>query len=152
MKYHTLIPALTSLVLISPVPGMPAAEVPLVKIAAAQLVNGFGTFLSPDSKRKIVVTRRSVSLVDFQVFDVASGKELANDYVGSDAMRWFLWWETPGRLWGYGSDIGYFKLFEFRADGSVMTTRIKPQMAVPKFVHDNLPSSLKKRYQVAVEK
>lgn len=68
--------------------------------AASDIVRSFGTFVSPDSTKKIVVTRRSVSLVDFQVFDAATGKELAKDYVGSDAMRWFLQWESPTRLWG----------------------------------------------------
>ncbi len=112
-----------------------------------EMVRSFGTFLSPDSTKKIVVTRRSVSLVDFQVFDVASGKELAKDYVGSDAMRWFLCWETPVKLWGYGSDIGYFKLFEFQTDGTTKITPINDQIPIPQIIWDKLPSGLQKRYK-----
>lgn len=116
------------------------------------MIHSFGTFISPDATKKVIVSRRSATLVDFQVFNAANDKELAKDYIGSDVMRWFLYWESHTLLWGYGSDIGYFKLFEFRADG---TTKIKPindQVPIPQTVWDNLPSVLQKRYKVAAPK
>lgn len=85
--------------------------------SSASMVRRFGTYASPDGTKQLIVTRREKSLVDFKVVDRASGKELVADYIGSDAMRWFLYWETPSRLWGYGSDIGYFKMFEFLPAG-----------------------------------
>lgn len=108
-----------------------------------RFVRKFGNFVSPDGKRRIEVIRRSKSLVDFKVLDVASGKELVNDYVGSDVMRWFLYWETPDILWGYGSDIGYFKCFEFTS-GGVKETEIRSGAEVPQEVWDNLPSTMQK--------
>ena len=118
--------------------------------AADDAIRRFGTFVSPDGKKQVLVTRRSVSLVDFKVIDSATSKELVKDYVGSDAMRWFLWWETPNRLWGYGSDIGYFKCFDFDAVGRVKETLIKggTGMKVPKQVWDRLPSTMQKRVDV----
>lgn len=74
--------------------------------------------LIPKDFLTVEVVRREKSLVDFQVLDATSGKQAVKDYVGSDAMRWFLWWETPDRLWGYGSDIGYFKCFDFTDSGA----------------------------------
>ena len=117
--------------------------------AADDAIRRFGTFVSPDGKKQVVVTRRSVSLVDFKVLDSATGKELVKDYVGSDVMRWFLWWETPNRLWGYGSDIGYFKCFDFDAVGGIKETLIKggTGMKVPKQVWDRLPSTMQKRVE-----
>lgn len=117
--------------------------------ATPDMVTSFGTTFSPDATKKLVVTRQEVSLVDFQVLDARSGKELVKDYIGSDAMRWFLHWETPTRLWGYGSDIGYFKLFEFQADGTVKTTRVNEQTPVPRIVWDNLPSVIQERHKMA---
>ena len=110
-------------------------------------IRRFGTFASPDGKKTIEVTRREKSLVDFNVLDSANGKTLAKDYVGSDAMRWFLWWETPDRLWGYGSDIGYFKCFDFTALG-VKITGIERGTEIPQEVWDNLPSSMQRRMKV----
>lgn len=111
---------------------------------AGNFIRGFGTFASPYGKKKIEVTRRQKSLVDFKVLDVASGKELVKDYVGSDVMRWFLFWETPDVLWGYGSDIGYFKCFEFTTAG-VKETKVQAGMEVPQEVWDNLPNVMQKR-------
>jgi hypothetical protein len=118
--------------------------------AADDAIRRFGTFVSPDGKKQVVVTRRSVSLVDFKVLDSATGKELVKEYVGSDAMHWFLWWENPNRLWGYGSDIGYFKCFDFDAIGGIKETRIQGGigMKVPKQVWDRLPSTMQKRVDV----
>ena len=107
-------------------------------------IRSFGASLSPDRKKKVEVIRREKSLVDFKVLDAATGKQLVKDYVGSDAMRWFLWWETPDRLWGYGSDIGYFKRFDFTATG-VSQTGIQSGTEVPQEVWDNLPNFMQKR-------
>lgn len=115
--------------------------------ASDTFIRRFGTFASPDGRKAVEVTRREKSLVDFKVVEVASGKALASDYVGSDAMRWFLWWETSDRLWGYGSDIGYFKCFDFTALG-VKTTTIERGMEVPEEVWNNLPSSMQRRMKV----
>lgn len=115
--------------------------------ASDNFIRRFGAFVSPDGKRTVEVTRREISLVDFKVLEAASGNEMVTDYVGSNAMRWFLWWETPDRLWGYGSDIGYFKSFEFTASG-VKTTSIQSGMEVPQEVWDNLPSTMQRRMKV----
>jgi len=109
------------------------------------VVRSFGSFVSPDGTKKMEVTRREKSLVDFEVIDSASGKRLTSDHIGSDAMRWFLYWETSTRLWGYGSDVGYFKLFEFKPDGTIAETTVEPTLPVPSIVWENLPSSLQKK-------
>lgn len=113
--------------------------------SSGAVVRGFGLSASPDGSKKLEVTRREKSLVDFEVLDAASGKRLVGGCVGSDAMRWFLCWESPTRLWGYGSDSGYFKLFEFKSDGTVGETTVKTSMTVPPIVWDNLPPSLQKK-------
>lgn len=112
------------------------------------LVRTFGSLMSPDGGKRLVVTKREKSLVDFEVMDSATGKRLANDTIGSDAMRWFLYWETSSRLWGYGSDTGYFKLFEFKPDGTMTAAAVDATMAVPAGVWENLPSSLQVKYKV----
>lgn len=114
---------------------------------ASPVVRDFGSTLSPDGSKRLEVTRREKSLVVFEVIDSSSGKRLVNDSIGSDAMRWFLYWETPSKLWGYGSDIGYFMLFEFTSDGTVEWTKVDETMVVPKPVWDNLPSSLQRKYE-----
>ena len=96
----------------------------------------------------VKVTHREKSLVDFAVVDTSTRKSLVTDYIGSDAMRWFLWWETPSRLWGYGSDIGYFKVIDF-ASGRATTSSVSESMLLPQFVWDHLPSTLQGRYRVA---
>jgi hypothetical protein len=96
----------------------------------------------------VEVTRREKSLVDFAVVDVSTGTRLVSEYVGSHAMRWFLWWETPSRLWGYGSDIGYFKVFDF-ASKKATTTEVTTAMPIPQVVMEHLPTSLQDRYRVS---
>lgn len=113
--------------------------------SASAVVRTFGSSLSPDGSKKLEVTRREKSLVDFEVIDSAGGKRLTSDHIGSDTMRWLLYWETSTRLWGYGSDIGYFKLFEFKQDGTIAETTVESTMPVPSIVWENLPSSLQKK-------
>lgn len=115
------------------------------RASSSGLVRSFGSSTSPDGSKTLEVTRREKSLVDFEVRDSASGKVLASDHIGSDAMRWFLYWESPTKLWGYGSDVGYFKLFEFKSDGTVDETTVERTMAVPPVVWENLPSSLQQK-------
>ena len=114
----------------------------------AGYINHFGSHSSPSGAMTVEVTRREKSLVDFAVVDTATSKNIVTDYIGSDAMRWFLWWETPSRLWGYGSDIGYFKVFDF-ASGRASTSAVTESMPVPQFVWDRLPTTLQRRYRVA---
>jgi hypothetical protein len=109
------------------------------------VVRSFGSSVSPDGSKRIEVTRREKSLVDFEVIDSKSGKRLTSDHIGSDAMRWFLYWETSTKLWGYGSDVGYFKLFEFKPDGTVSATIVESTIPVPSIVWQNLPSALQKK-------
>ena len=111
------------------------------------VVREFGSFMSPDGARRLQVTRRDKDLVDFEVIDSASGKKLASDSIGWSAMRWFLYWETSSKLWGYGSDISYFKLFEFRSDGTVAEIEVDQMKHVPSVVWNNLPSSLQRKYK-----
>jgi len=110
-------------------------------------IRAFGSSISPDGKRRLEVTRRDKDLVDFRVLDSASGKILTSDSIGWSAMRWCLYWENPTRLWGYGSDIQYFKVFAFKADGTVTETEMNEMMPVPSVMWDFLPSSLKKKYK-----
>lgn len=112
------------------------------------LVRTFGSSASPDGSKRLEVTRRGKSLVDFKVVESSSGKQLVSDYIGSDAMRWFLHWETPTRLWGYGSDIGYFKVFDFSAGGSVTSKVVDDTVPIPRTVWENLPSSLQREFRV----
>ena len=113
----------------------------------ASVVREFGASTSPDGAKRLEVTRRDKDLVDFEVIDSASGKKLASDSIGWSAMRWFLCWENSSKLWGYGSDIGYFKLFEFRPDGTVGESEVDEKKPVPSVVWDNLPSSLQRKYK-----
>ena len=115
--------------------------------AGSSMVRTFGSTASPDGSKRLEVTRREKSLVDFKVVDSTSGKELVSDYIGSDAMRWFLHWETPTRLWGYGSDMGYFKVFDFAPDGSVTQKVVDGSSSVPQAVWENLPSSLQPKFK-----
>ena len=115
-------------------------------------VTSFGSFLSPDGTKRLEVTRRKQSIVDFsgdvdfEVFDSASGKKLASDSIGWAGMRWCLCWENSSRLWGYGSDIQYFKLFEFKSDGTVGESGIDKTIHVPPAVWKFLPASLRPTY------
>ena len=111
------------------------------------LVRNFGSFMSPDTTKRLEVKRRDKDLVDFEVFDSATGKKLASDSIGWSAMRWFLYWENSSKLWCYGSDIGYFKVFEFRPDGTVAESEVDETKPVPLVVWDNLPSSLQQKYK-----
>jgi hypothetical protein len=111
------------------------------------LVRGFGSSMSPDGTKRLEVKRRDKDLVDFEVFDSATGKKLASDSIGWSAMRWFLYWENSSKLWGYGSDINYFKAFEFRRDGTLVESEIDETKPVPPVVWDNLPSSLQKTHK-----
>ncbi|WP_169972701.1 hypothetical protein [Tautonia rosea] len=123
------------------------SRVQILVIRSGPLVRDFGSFTSPDGTKRLEVKRRDKDLVDFEVVDSASGKKLASDSIGWAAMRWFLYWESPSRLWGYGSDIGYFKLFEFKSDGTVAETEVDEMMAVPPVIWDNLPSTLQRKYK-----
>ena len=111
------------------------------------LVKSFSSSMSPDGTKRLEVTRRDKDLVDFEVLDSASGKKLASDSIGWSAMRWFLYWENSSKLWGYGSDIGYFKVFEFRPDGTVAECEVDETKPVPPVVWDNLPSSLQQKHK-----
>ncbi len=111
------------------------------------VVKEFGSFMSPDGAKRLEVSRRDKDLVDFDVIDSVSGKKLVSDSIGWSAMRWFLYWETSSKLWGYGSDIGYFKIFEFRPDGTVLETEVDEMKTVPSVVWNNLPSSLQRKYK-----
>jgi hypothetical protein len=115
------------------------------RASSSSLVRSFGSSTSPDGSKILEVKRREKSLVYFEVRDSASGKVLASDHIGSDAMRWILSWETSTRLWGYGSDVGYFKVFEFKRDGSIAETDVESTMPVPSIVWENLPPSLQKK-------
>lgn len=115
--------------------------------SVSPVVRDFGTSLSPDGTKQLIVTRREKSLVAFSVLDSTNSDQLVSDLIGSDAMRWFLYWETSSRLWGYGSDIGYFKVYDFTPRGSVTTTEVDQGLPIPADVWSNLPSSLQKRYK-----
>ena len=115
--------------------------------SVSEVVRSFGASLSPDGTKQLVVTRREKSLVDFEVFNSTSSEQLVSDSIGSDAMRWFLYWETSSKLWGYGSDIGYFKIFEFTAGGAVTQIEVGRSLPVPAEVWENLPSSLQPKYK-----
>jgi hypothetical protein len=112
------------------------------------LIDTFGSYVSPTGDFTVEVTRREKSLVDFAVLKTSTRATLHKDYIGSDAMRWFLWWETPTRLWGYGSDLGYFEVFDF-GSGGVTATTVTKTMPVPQFVWDRLPTTLQPRHPVA---
>lgn len=111
------------------------------------LVRDFGSSTSPDGALRLDVIARDKDIVDFEVFDSKTDEKLVHDSIGWSAMRWFLHWETASRLWGYGSDIGYFKLFEFKPDGNVVETEVNETALLPQAVWDNLPSSLQRSYK-----
>lgn len=115
----------------------------------AFLVDRFGTFTTPDPGKQLVVTRREKSLIDFKVVSTTTGKPLAAGYIGSDAMRWFLYWESSSRLWFYGSDTGFFKVLDFRPDGTVAQAEVTEAMTIPHVVWCKLPSSMQQRYKAA---
>jgi hypothetical protein len=110
-------------------------------------VREFGRFDSPDKSKMLEVTRRERSIVDFRVLEVSSGEIRASGTIGSDAMRWLLFWETPNILWAYGSDTGYFMRFEFRADGTTEELDVDATVPIPQAIWDNLPSVLQGQYR-----
>jgi len=117
--------------------------------APSLLVKNFGTTESPDGTKQLNVTRRAKALVDFEVVDVSSGRQLLADTIGSNAMRWFLHWESPTRLWGYGSDIGYFNVFDFHPDGTVSGIEVEEGTTLPAAVWIGLPGSLQEKHASA---
>lgn len=121
------------------------------RASSGGVVRSFGVSSCPDGSKTLEVTRREKSLVDFEVVEAASGRTLARDHMGSDAMRWFLYWEDATRMWGYGSDMGYFKLFEFQSNGTVSETTVEGTMAVPQVVWENLPYSMQRKQKVRQE-
>ena len=114
----------------------------------AGMVNQFGVSSSPDSTMRVEVTRREKSLVDFRIIESSSGKILAEDHLGSDFSRWFLYWETPTKLWGWGSDFGYFKVFDFSSKQPVIGRKVTKDMLIPADVWNNMPS-IRKEYKKA---
>ena len=115
--------------------------------AGGSMVQTFGSTASPDGSMRLEVTRRQESLVHFEVVDSTSGKEVVSDYIGSDAMRWFLYWDTPNRLWAYGSDSGYFQVFDFAHDGSATWKLVDGSFPVPQAVWESLPPSLQTKFK-----
>ena len=115
------------------------------------LIRDFGSSTSPDGALRLDVIARDKDIVDFEVFDSATEKRLVHDSIGWSAMRWFLYWETSTRFWGYGSDIGYFKVFEFDSEGRVHMTEVDITMRIPEIIWENLPPSLQETHQVQLE-
>lgn len=122
------------------------SNVQIFVIKSGSLIKDFGSFVSPDGTKELKVLRRDTDIVDFEVLDSKSEKKLVSDSVGWSGMRWFLYWENSSRLWGYGSDIGYFKRFEFKSDGTVTETRADDMKSVPTAVWEGLPSALQEKY------
>ncbi len=143
-----------------------------VQVFRFHLVRDSGPSLSPDGSKRLEVTRRAGggnpdgiavfdartgkkrpgirvmdAEADFAVLDSVSGRKLAGGSIAWHAMQGFFYWETSSRLWGFGSDGEYFKLIEFKADGSAGETMVDTMMPVPRVVWDNLPSSLQSKYK-----
>ena len=78
---------------------------------------------------------------------VSGSPVLFSDNLGSDAMRWFIYWETPTKLWAYGSDMDYFKSIDFSPGGAPTVKNVDKNVLLPKAVWEALPGSKQANYR-----
>lgn len=113
------------------------------------LIQTFGTFPSPSGSLVLTVARREKSLVDFHVAPASRGAPLfSSNRIGTDAMRWFLYWENDHVLWAYGADAGYFVRIEFPNSSTPVETPIRVGSVLPRPVWEALSESAREKYKV----
>lgn len=114
------------------------------------LIQTFGSFPSPSGSLVLTVERREKSLVDFHVASASGGTPLfSSNRIGSDAMRWFLYWENDRVLWAYGSDAGYFARIDFPASSKPIESPVAIGSTLPHPVWEALSTSAREKYKVA---
>lgn len=114
------------------------------------LIRTFGTHPSPSGSLVLRVVRKEQSLVEIQVSLSAGGTPLfTSDRIGSDAMRWFLYWESDTSLWAYGSDAGYFTRIDFTVSSTPVENPVSVGSALPRLVWEALSSSVQEKYRIA---
>lgn len=89
------------------------------------------------------------SIIQFDVSSTAADGPAFSGTVGSDAMRWFLFWSDESQLWVYGDEGVY--VWGATVEGSYEKNALRPdstalikKMPVPVF--EALPSVLKDRW------
>lgn len=112
------------------------------------VINQFGTYLSPDKRLSLVVSKIGTANVVFALYTTDFGKPLYSDNIGSDAQRWCFYWDEQGRLWAYSSDTGYFSIFTVRPDDSITKIDADKNTNMPQPIYDFLPSSLKQMWGI----
>lgn len=115
----------------------------------SELIETFGTFPSPSGALLLTVSRKEKSLVEFHVSPSSGGTPLfKSNRIGSDAMRWFLYWESDTCLWAYGSDAGHFARIDFGTSAPVENP-VPVGSTVPRPVWDALSASAQEKYRTA---
>ena len=110
----------------------------------------WGSYPAPGGTLTLTITRRDKSLVDYSVANAAPGLPVIfSDHLGSDAMRWFIYWENSTRLWAYGADLAYFKRVDFPPGGAPVATAVKKKDVLPKAVWAALSESVRSDYFLA---
>ncbi len=70
-----------------------------------RLVDALGTYgLGGDLELR--VSARGMTLVEYELRDLPTGRVLASDVCGRDVSRWFLYYDGEGRLWVHSNDVG----------------------------------------------
>jgi len=114
-----------------------------------ELIQTFGSFPSPSGSLVLTVERREKSLVDFHVSSTSGSAPLfSSNRIGTDAMRWFLFWENDRVLWVYGSDVGYFARIDFPASSKPIENPVAIGSTVPHPVWEALSTSAREKYKV----
>jgi len=117
--------------------------------SSSGLIQTYGTFPSPSGSLVLTMERREKSLVDFKVAAPGATTPLfASDRIGSDAMRWFLYWESDRVLWAYGSDAGYFARIDFPTSSTPTENPVAIGSPVPRPVWEALSTSAREKYNV----
>jgi len=112
------------------------------------VIDRFGTYISPDKRLSVAISREGRSIVAFTVSSASDGRSLHTERIGSDAQRWCFYWDEKGRLWAYSSDTGYFAVITIQPDGSISKSEVDKNTPMPKPIYEFLPVSLKRHWGI----
>ncbi len=72
-----------------------------------KMVAGFGTF-EVAGDLELRVGTKGMTLVEYELRTVPTGRKLIADGLGRDGGPWFLYWDDSDRLWVHSRDHGTF--------------------------------------------
>jgi hypothetical protein len=111
------------------------------------LITRFGEYRSPDGRATLTISRREKALVHFSIRPDGGVAPSIADVIGSDAMRWCLYWGASGDLWAYSSDTGYFSRIEAASSSNPTAHEVTQGSEVPQVIYHFLPSSIRGRWK-----